>query len=251
MIVNWSQSLTFLSRIFDTPAFFARDVDSSEHIAKTWNDIRSAETARETKSWSPTKILWPEEYCDRQSKYAITQNEEVHNQFEQFVFELESYLGVKRTIVSLRDLWNMRKPHHLGQEFDEYFKYTYETILNRDSYVNNLSFVRDYQETYDWHPYLPPSIMNRWKHGKLITEEMREHAVEQVSDFKRWFEKEILGQDGNAKFSAIMVWPWTVGSPNYRDLPRPEPNSDYGYGFQPTYTSSFTGGPEFVFPSKL
>ena len=181
----------------------------------------------------------------------MTHNEEVHNKFEHFVSELENYLGVKRTVVSLRELWNTRELHQEGLDFDEYFKYTYEAILNRDSYTNNLKFVADYRRKFGRHPYLPPSIRNRWNHGKCITEEERETAVKQISVFKKWFEDDVLGHDGITKSSAVMVWPWTVGSPNYLDLPRPEPNSDYGYGFQPTYTSSFTGGPEFVFPSKF
>lgn len=239
-----------MSRLFDTSAFFARDMKSAEYIAKTWYRLTCVEGIPETKSWKPCKILWPSDYCDRRSKYVVTQKEEVHLKFEHFVSELEAYLGVQRTIVNLHDLWNDREPHQPGKGFDEYFKYTYETILNRDSYTNNIDFVEDYNKVFGCHAYLPPSIMNRWKHGKSITEEKRENATEQVSIFKNWFEKEVLGHDGDTN-SAVMVWPWTVGSPNYLDLQRPQPNSDYGYGFQPAYTSSFTGGPEFVFPSKL
>ncbi len=238
-----------MSSLFDTPAFFARGVKLAEHIAKTWYHLQSVEDLQRSKGWNPRTILWPKEYCDRQSKYVVTQNEEVHIKFEHFVSELEKFLGVRRTIVSLRDIWKKRKPHQPEQNFDEYFKYTYEAILNRDSFTNNAGFVEDYTNAFGWHPYLPPSIKNRWKHGKSITEEEREFAVRQVSEFKKWFENEVLGHEGCPN-SAVMVWPWTVGSPNYLDLPRPEPNSDYGYGFQPTYTSSFTGGPEFVFPSK-
>lgn len=47
-----------------------------------------------------------------------------------------------------------------------------------------------------------------------------------------------------------MVFPWTIGVPNCRDVQRPEPCSEYGYGFQPTFVCSFSGGPEVVFPSK-
>ena len=249
-IPTLSESLTSVSRIFDTPAFFARDVKSAEHFAKTWYHLQSFEHPQKTKSWKPCRILWLKEYCDRESKYVVTHNEEVHVKFERFVSSLEKFLGVQRTIVGMRDLWNKQKPHQPEHSFDEYFKYTYETISNRDSYTNNVGFVKDYKDAFGWHPYLPPSIMNRWKHGKLITEEEREHAVEQVFNFKQWFEKELLGHDGITNSSAVVVWPWTVGSPNHLDLSRPEPNSDYGYGFQPTYTSSFTGGPEFVFPSK-
>ena len=239
-----------MSRLFDTPAFFARDMKSAEQIAKTWYHIQSVGNTQQTKTWRPRKILWPSEFCDCGSKYVVTHNKEVHVKFEHFVSELEIFLGVKRTIINLRDLWNKRDPHRPGQTFDEHFKYTYETILNRDSYTNNVGFVKDYEDTFGWHPYLPPSIMNRWKHGRMIRDEERKHAAEQVSDFKQWFEKEVFGHDDSTKSSAVMVWPWTVGLPNYIDVPRPEPNSCYGYGFQPTYTSSFTGGPEFVFPSK-
>lgn len=246
---NLIEVADLLPRLFDTPAFFARDVKSAEYIAKTWYH-QSVKDLPNHKSWNPRKILWPSEYCDRQSKYVVTHNEEVHIKFEHFVSELEAFLGVKRTIVNFRDLWNKRQLHQPGQDFDEHFMYTYEAILNRDSYTNNIGFVKDYETTFGCYPYLPPSIMNRWKHGKSVTEEEREHAAKQVSDFKQWFEKEVLGHDGGTDSSAVMVWPWTVGSPNYLDLPRPVPNSDYGYGFQPTYTSSFTGGPELVFPSK-
>ena len=239
-----------MPRLFDTPAFFARKAKSAEEFAKAWYRLHSIENIGQATIWKPRKILWPSEYCDRQSKYAVTHNEEVHIKFEHFVSELEKHLGVKRTILSLRDLWNTRELQQAGRSFDEYFKYTYEAILNTDSYTSNLKFVEDYQEEFGRHPYLPPSIRNRWKHGKSITEEERETAAKQISVFKDWFEKDVLGYDGSTKDSAIMVWPWTVGSPNYLDLPRPEPNSDYGYGFQPTYTSPFTGGPEFVFPSK-
>ena len=236
-----------MPRLFDTPAFFARKAESAEQFAKTWYRLQPGEDVGPANIWKPGKIIWPSEYCDRQSKYVVTHNEDVHIQFEHFVSELEKYLGVKRTTVSLRDLWNTREA---GRDFDEYFKCTYEAILNSDSYTNNLKFVEDYQEVSGRHPYLPPSIKNRWRHGKTITEEEREIAAEQISVFKKWFEQDVLGHDGGTKGSAVMVWPWTVGSPNYLDLPRPEPNSDYGYGFQPTYASSFTGGPEFVFPSK-
>ena len=239
-----------MPRLFDTPAFFTRNVESAEHFAKTWYQLQSVKDVLQPKNWKPCKILWPSEYCNRQSKYVVTHNEEVHIKFEHFVSELEAFLGVKRTTVSLRDLWNKRELHQPERDFDEYFKYTYEAILNRDSYTNNINFVRDYKKTVGWHPYLPPSIMNRWKHGKSITDEEREHAAKQVSHFKQWFEEEVLGYDGGSKHSAVMVWPWTVGTPNYLDSQRPEPNLDYGHGFQPTYTSSFTGGPEFVFPSK-
>ena len=242
--------LTSLTRLFDTPAFFARDVESAQHFAKTWYPLQTVEDERHTKNWEPRKILWPSEYCDRQSKYVVTQNEEVHSVFEQFVSKLETFLGVKRTVVSLRDLWIERELDQSGKDFDEYFRYTYEAILNRDSYTNNVGFVNDYVDIFGYHPYLPPSIANRWTHGKTITEEERMNAAKQVSVFKEWVEKDILEYDGSTSSSAVMVWPWTVGLPSYLDMRRPEPNSCYGYGFQPTYTSSFIGGPEFVFPSK-
>ena len=243
IIADW---LTSLSRMFDTPAPFVRRLDSVEAVAKTWYSPH----LQESTSWRPQKVLWPSDYCDPDSKWAITQNQEIHAKFEKFVSELERFLGVKRTVVNMRELWN-EKHRQLSRDFDAYFNYTYEAILNRDSYTNNNEFVNDYKEAYGRHPYLPPSIMNRWKHGETITDEERQHAADQVKDFKTWFEKDMLENDGKSKSSAVMVMPWTVGIPNYRDSPRPEPNAEYGYGFQSAYVSSFTGGPELVLPSTV
>ena len=166
-----------MSRLFDTPAFFAREVKSAQQFARTWYHLQTMEDVPQTQSWKPRKILWPSEYCDRQSKYVVTQNEEVHAVFEHFVSKLETFLGVKRTIVSLRDLWMRRELDQPEKDFDEYFRYTYEAILNRDSYTNNIGFVNDYENVFGYHPYLPPSIANRWTHGKSITQKERDNAV--------------------------------------------------------------------------
>ena len=191
--------------LFDTPAFFTRNINEAEYFAKTWYELRPFDGVLQAESWKPCKILWPSEYCDRQSKLVVTHNEEVHLKFEHFVSKLEAFLGVKRTIVSLRDLWNQRELHQPKPDFDEYFKCTYEAILNRDSYKNNIDFVKAHEKTLGWHPYLSPSIVNRWKHGKIITDAEREYAAEQVSDFKRWFENDVLGHRGSTNSSAVMV----------------------------------------------
>ena len=175
-------------------------------------------------------------------------NEEVHAKFEHFVTQLEKFLGVKRSVINLREWWK-KSFNHPQSNFDDYFRYTYEAILNRDSYKNNIGFVKDYEEAFGRHPYLPPSILNRWIHGKTITDRERGYALDQVSNFKTWFEEDVLGYDGTNECSTIMVMPWTVGTPDHRDLPRTEPNVEYGYGFQPAYMSTFIDGPEFVFPS--
>ena len=196
------------------------------------------------------RLLRPTDYSDPQFKFVVTQNQEVHAKFERFVSQLEEFLGVKRTVVDLRKMWN-EQHYHLSGSFDDYFKYTYEAIVNRDSYTNNIGFVKDYEKNFGRRPYLPPSITNRWKHGRTITGDERRYAVDQVGHFKLWFQKDVLGYNNTHMSTAVMVMPWTVGIPTYRDSPKPEPNANYGYGFQPAYVSSFTGGPEFVFPSKF
>ena len=173
---------------------------------------------QQSQSWEPCKVLWPSEYCSRVSKYVVSQNEEVHAVFEQFLLKLEAFLEVKRTVVSLRDLWVKRELDQPGKDFDDYFRYTYEAILNRDPYTNNLGFVKDYQDLFCYHLYLPPSIANRWTHGKSITEEERMNAAQQVSVFKGWVEKGVLELDKSNRSPAVMVWPWTVGLPCYLDM---------------------------------
>lgn len=53
-----------------------------------------------------------------------------------------------------------------------------------------------------------------------MTEKMREEGVEQLAVFKKWFESDILPVDENGCSENLLLLPWTVGAPDYRDLYR-------------------------------
>lgn len=179
-----SLSLNLKSRVFDTPALLARDIKTTEYIARHWYSLDTLNRPSKDPSHHQRKLLWPSDYYDPESKFVVTQNQDVHATFESFVSKLERFFGVERTIVSLRDLWLKRDSPKSEQTFDDYFKYTYVTIINWDSYANNKDFVEDYQKDFGRHPYLPPGIVNRWKHTSKISAQDRMTAVDQVSVFK-------------------------------------------------------------------
>ena len=139
-------------RLFDTPAFMARDIQAMNNIARAWYcPIRFTDIPKD-KNLYPQKILWPADYCDPTSKHVLTQNEHVHATFEKFVVQLETFLGVKRTVISLRTLWQEDNLLHFNESFDDYFRYTYETIVNKDSYDNNRDFVTSFEDSVGHHP---------------------------------------------------------------------------------------------------
>jgi hypothetical protein len=91
--------------------------------------------------------------------------------------------------------------------------------------------------------------------------------VKQVEIYRTWFEQNVLGPNLESTLDIILVLPWTAGFANYRDTPKPYalnpgvyflssadgsrvPNESFGHGFWSSYITSFTTGPELVFPSK-
>ncbi|KAA6411297.1 MAG: hypothetical protein FRX48_04577 [Lasallia pustulata] len=138
----------------------------------------------------------------------MTTNPQVLKVFEDLVSKLEKYMGVKRMPTS-------------------------EYILNYGSLHNNCHFVEDYRSAYGSNSYLPPSIVNK-KFGKNISK------ADWNAPVAKWFEENVLWED-----------PDTLGPPvfaNYRDISRPIPNDAFSHGFWPSHITSFTTGPELVFP---
>ncbi|TAQ84798.1 hypothetical protein B7494_g6878 [Chlorociboria aeruginascens] len=109
---------------------------------------------------------------------------------------------------------------------------------------------KHYNKEFGRDPYLPPSTANRWMFGRNITAEDRAVAVKQVDVYKAWFEEHVLGPDSDTLSNAILVLPWTAGFANYRDTIKPIPNDSFGHGFWSSYITSFTTGPELVFPIR-
>ncbi|KAK0128233.1 hypothetical protein ONS95_000211 [Cadophora gregata] len=205
---------------FDVPAFLSRDVKAVNNFAHKWFGAQRFPLSTAKK---PTRILYPLDYTDPSRERTMSTNKQVLDVFESFVAKLEAYLGVKRTP-------------------------TYEYILNYDSWHNNRQFVSDYNKKFGRNPYLPPSIANRWKFGKNTTDEQRGAAVKQVELYKTWFEANVLDPESGSLLESVLVLPWTAGFANYRDTTKPIPNDSFGRGFWSSYITSFSTGPEFVFP---
>ena len=113
--------LNFVSP-FDAPAMYSRDINKLEKWIGAWI---SAE--KESFATKPT-ILWPTDFWPIANK---AQQELV----EGFVADFESTHGVKRTEISIQDLWKEKTPKEAdSSNVKEYLKNVGNTALSHDSY---------------------------------------------------------------------------------------------------------------------
>lgn len=107
--------------MFDVPCFFGRDVSKFKNFACAWYgaDLGSDRVTQSASSSNgnpslrvygkPTKIFYPLEFMQKVSG-------EQKRLVDEFVRDLESTLGVKRTTLSLAKEWETSAPESLAKQ---------------------------------------------------------------------------------------------------------------------------------------
>ena len=125
-----------MTRIFDVPCFFGRDISKFRDFACAWYGA-DLQLDRRTQPISslftnsgvlvhgkPPKILYP---MDFMLKFGGEQKRLI----EGFVKDLESALGVKRTILSLAREWEASAPENLAKQgLQEYMQNVCTSLPN-------------------------------------------------------------------------------------------------------------------------
>lgn len=72
---------------------------------------------------------------------------------------MEDFLGVKRTRISLADLWNESRPGDTDETIDQYLNHAFEWSANRDQWLGLLKpFIQDYTDKMGNPPVLNPQV---------------------------------------------------------------------------------------------
>ena len=178
-----------MTRIFDVPCFFGRDISKFRNFACAWYgaDLQSDWTTHPISSsfaksnvrvnGKPPKILYP---MDFMLKFGGEQKRLIDG----FVRDLESALGVKRTILSLAREWEASAPENLAKQgLQEYMQNVCTSLLNHpasrldliqapthaffyDLYHNFDEFREDFDAKYNKAPYVSPMLRWRWSTSK-------------------------------------------------------------------------------------
>ena len=178
-----------MTRFFDVPCFFGRDLSRFRDFACAWYgaDLRSDRTTQSISSSTanfdvrihgrPPKILYP---IDFMLKFGGEQKRLIDG----FVKDLESALGVKRTILSLAREWEASAPENLVEQgLQEYMQNVCTSLPSYptsrldliqapthaffyDLYHNFDKFREDFDAKYKKAPYVSPMLRWRWSASK-------------------------------------------------------------------------------------
>ncbi|KAI1365578.1 hypothetical protein F5Y08DRAFT_352689 [Xylaria arbuscula] len=188
----------------------------------------------------PKEILYPTDFFPMA-------NDEQQRLVERFVSDLESYLGVNVTRMSIAERWKNCPPAEAaGKTIQEFIDKAAYNPFYYDGYHEYSAFREEYENKFGKPVYVGPYMRWKWDRGAEVDESMKNKSLQDVEVYRRWFKETILRPVGNGGTSAIMLIPCGNSVPKYRD----DPNSPPGPvgPFTWNYIASIQGLPQFVAP---
>lgn len=221
---------------FDMPVFFGRNISRFSEFISVWYGDSPMLRAP---SQAHVKILYP-------SDYLPTLNETQTQVIDKFVTGLESALGVKRTPISLAELWKRDVPD--GPENSDIAEYL-ETAgiypFYHDQYHSLAPFRKEYEEKYGKPPFVHRALHWQWEVGKAIPRKERDECWRRSELYRHWLLQNVFAADAKDSVT-IMVLPIEEGKPSYRDTELPS----YGLlsGYAALNMSPMARAPEVTAP---
>ncbi|KAI1365982.1 amidase signature enzyme [Xylaria arbuscula] len=230
-----SEGIVPVSRIYDTAGFLTRNI-------KTLRTVFQSVVAPSDRRLlgKPTTLLYPTDYFPFPEPHA-------QGALDQFVERLESYLGIKRTVININEMWMKQNPDSRGRALDDYLNNTVSDILTSDSYHSHAGFVRSYREAVGRDPFISPLVRWTWEYGSKISEESRSESLRRKEVYKEWLHTNVLKTLANGNPETIMVFPFSDPAPRYRDTYR-EPPSYSGYSWRSDFQSPLAELPDLIIP---
>ncbi|KAI3534646.1 hypothetical protein CSPX01_11941 [Colletotrichum filicis] len=134
----------------------------------------------------PTRVLFPREYWSDHSG--------VQQIAEHWVASLAEWLGADKVDISVEETWKATKPPGAEGGFFDTFNETFIAMIYREFWTYLADFRSEYQEKFKADPYV--------NKGKLISDDRRQEAVDEVSLHNNWFLEHLLNDQ-----ETIMIIP--------------------------------------------
>ncbi|KAH6694856.1 putative amidase [Leptodontidium sp. MPI-SDFR-AT-0119] len=222
-----------VSQSFDVVGLLGRSLDAIIPVAATTFGFKSPVEF-------PTKIIYPTDFFPHEDK-------EQQAMVESFVSILETFLGTKRVLIGISDLWDADPPIKAkGRKIKDYLEksafwpYCYEFYHSFDEFRELML------EKFGRQPYGGPTVQYRWDIGSSMTAEDCYQGQQEQNVFRDWFEAKVLHHDPDTLSNAILVLPYGLADPAYRDVPNNIPGTYH------TLTSKLLSPvlqiPQLVFP---
>lgn len=165
---------------------------------------------------------------------------------------METFLGVKRTPISLEEIWQRSKPVKTALSLEKYFSNVFGWVANIDQWNGFFKdFLHDYKSTFGRAPVLNPQLQFKRYAGDCPTsKENQDKGLELLHTFRSWYEENVIPASTNGCTDTIPVLPWSDGEPDYRDTYRKSAQKFTGVGFFFYNISPYAGAPEIIIPGK-
>ncbi|KAF2240746.1 amidase [Trematosphaeria pertusa] len=196
---------------FDMPVFYGRDISRfSEFISVWYGDSPTLRAPSEM----PVEILYP-------SDYLPTSNAAQTRLIDKLVSGMESALQVKRTHISLAELWKRDCPDGTEhRNIADYLDTAGIYPFYHDQYHNLAPFREEYAKKYGKPPFVHRALHWQWDVGKSISQEERDECWRRSEVYRHWLLGKVFKADSKDSIT-IMVLPIEAGEPNYRDAELP------------------------------
>ncbi|KAI7487685.1 amidase signature enzyme [Hortaea werneckii] len=166
-----------------------------------------------------------------------------------FVRNLESFLNVNGTQVDVTQRWDSTHPTDAPSNVTEMLHDTYGVLTSVDQYnLLGRPLFADYEVAHHGRsPYINPGPLVQWQWG-IPRNESYEFALHNMTIFRSWWETQGYGRNDSETCSkGIFVYPWSLGTPNYRDTYL-DPPTQPPLGFANWAIAGYAAGGELVVP---
>lgn len=218
--------------------------------------------ARSASLWSTVAHAWYLDFLDdypaypRQiyfsadnSGWGASKNSGAMELVNRFVQELEDFLNGNRTKVDVTQRWGSTHPSDSPSNITKMLHDTYGVLTSVDQYnLLGRPLFADYEAAHHGRsPYINPGPLVRWQWG-ISRNESYDSAVHNMTVFRSWWETQGYGRNDTETCSkGIFVYPWSLGTPNYRDTYL-DPPTQPPLGFANWAIAGYAAGGELVVP---
>ena len=224
---------------WDTPCLFSRDITGFRDVLSVWYSTIAPShiSSLASRTAKPAVILYPTDYFP-------VQNLDQMKIIQSFALDLEKFLNVRVSEVSISAMWSEKPPEEAGdQSVQQFLKETAVHTLFHDSYHSMSGFRTRYFDKHFKEPKITPFSRWRWQIGKQVTSAQYEEGIRRLAIYKEWFLKTVMR---SAEFQSLLLLPIDSVQPNYRDSPPPEPVIQEG--FDQILLPSILGASDIVVP---
>ncbi|KAI9794811.1 MAG: hypothetical protein M1816_002939 [Peltula sp. TS41687] len=225
---------TFLP--FDTPCLLGRDVKKFKNFVSAWYNP-PVFAQRESGLTRPVTVVYPLDYFP-------VANPEQQSQTDSFIRDLETFLDVKASRLSISETWDRTTPSEAkGQSVQDYLQDVIVQTYYHDFYHSTDEFRAQCWSKYRKEPYVNSFVKWRWGLGKQVTKVQHEEGMHRLTVYKTWFLSNIMATESK---DTLVVLPIAEVGPNYRDTPPANPSVQRG--FESLFLSPILGSPDIVIP---